>query len=185
MHITFTFGFFALWACVLAVNEYMGGSYPAAPLFFLCLAHEAGHIAAAEIFGLPIEKVTFCASGIRMSLKGGSRSRGLVRELVLLLSGAAVNFALAPLFILFGMRLWAMTSLALGTFNLLPLSSLDGGRAAAAVLEYFSPAADIAAAQKVCDFVIIAAALAYFLFHGFPPLLLPMVIIGLSALEKL
>lgn len=183
--IRFTFGFFALWAAVLTANEYYSGNYPALPVFLLCLAHESGHIFAAGAAGLFPESITFCAAGIRMSVKNGTYSRGLFRELILLSAGCAVNFALVPLFVLAKMRLWAMVSLALGVFNLLPLSSLDGGRIIRAMCEYISPASDIVSAQKLCDIIIIAAALAYFLVCGFPPPLLPLIIAGLSALEKL
>ncbi|MDE6593027.1 MAG: M50 family metallopeptidase [Oscillospiraceae bacterium] len=183
--VRFTFGFFALWAAVLTANEYYNNHYPALPIFLLCLAHESGHIFAAGIAGLPPERITFCAAGIRMSVKNGTYSRGLFRELLLLSAGCAVNFALVPLFALAKMRLWAMVSFSLGIFNLLPLSSLDGGRIIRAVCEYISPAADIGSAQKICDIIIIAVFLAYFLFHGFPPPLLPIIIAGLSALEKL
>lgn len=183
--IRFTFGFFALWAAVLTANEYYNNHYPALPIFLLCLAHESGHLFAAKIAGLSPECITFCAAGIRLSVKNGTHSRGLFPELLLLSAGCAVNFALVPMLVAAKMRLWAMVSLSLGIFNLLPLSSLDGGRLIRALCEYISPAADISSAQRMCDIIIITAALAYFLFHGFPPPLLPLIIAGLSALEKL
>lgn len=183
--IRFTFGFFALWASVLTANEYYGGNYPALPIFLLCLAHEGGHIAAARAAKLSPKSITFCASGIRMSLKNGTQSRGLARELLLLFSGCGVNFILALLFYLLRMRMWAAISLGLGVFNLLPLSALDGGRIIRALCEYFSPTSDIVCAQKTCDIIAIAVFGGYFLWRGYTLPLLPLIIMVLSVLEKL
>lgn len=171
IRIRFTFGFFALWAAVLTANEYLGGKYPALPVFLLCLAHESGHIIAACAAGLPPESITFYVGGIRMSLENGTGSKGLAREILILSAGCAVNLFLAPVLYLWGMRLTAMMSLGLGLFNLLPFSSLDGGRLIKAVCEYISPASDIASAQQLCDKLLLAAAFIYLLFRGFTPLL--------------
>lgn len=183
IRIRFTFGFFAFWAAVLTANEYFGGNYPALPAFLLSLAHETGHIAAACISGLPPKSITFYAGGIKMSVENGTGSRGLAREIFVLSAGCAVNLVLALFLHLSGMRLAAMISLGLGLFNLLPLSSLDGGRLIYAVCEYLSPVSDVASAQKICDRIMIAAALCYFIFCGFTPLLLPLIIILLTSGE--
>ena len=102
------------------------GLLPAA----LCAAtaHELGHLAAIRALGGHVTALRLSAVGAELRL-GRSLSYG--RELLCALAGPAVNLVLARLAALWGgeeLLVFAGMNLALGCFNLLPVSALDGGK---------------------------------------------------------
>jgi len=119
-------------ACILALDN-----TGFAPLALLCvLIHECGHIAVLLIFHVPIEKVSIRLFGINITLKNGV-ALSYSQETALDLSGSAANFVTCvPSALLYSSGIFPgqtgaifAFSLMLGCFNLLPISSLDGGRA--------------------------------------------------------
>lgn len=161
-----TFGFFALWAVILYLREYSALPFSPLPVFLLCLLHEAGHTAALLLTGQPPVSLTFYAGGISMSLRQPPERAGLFSEILVLSAGCAVNLLLAVLLSLTGSRLWAMTSLGLGLFNLLPHSMLDGGGILRALTVYCFPHADIDAAAGIIDVMTVTAMLILFIVKG-------------------
>lgn len=99
------------------------------------LCHEGGHLLAARLCGVGIRAVTLDLFGARIHLEG-LLSYG--QEFFVACAGPAVNFLTAAA----GLPLWLsgagswhgflalflLASLGLGTVNLLPVGTLDGGR---------------------------------------------------------
>jgi len=102
--------------------------------YAVCLLHELGHVLAAELTGGRVTGIDLRWTGFFMTV---SRQRipALWQEILVLLSGPAVNLLMAVLLYfqgatgsLFRVSLWE------GLLNLLPFSGLDGG----AALELFA-----------------------------------------------
>ncbi len=107
----------------------LGGAETVLPFLLAAALHEAGHLLALGLLGIPVHRIELRASGavIRAEL------RGEPREAWAILAGPAVNLVLAGACF----RLWPLFSfccLALGLFNLLPVPALDGGRLCALLL---------------------------------------------------
>ncbi|HEX2937796.1 MAG TPA: site-2 protease family protein [Ruminiclostridium sp.] len=125
--------FFAVFiACALVIDR-----SGLAGLGLLCiLIHECGHIFAIRIMNIKVERVEFRLFGINIALKNGT-SISYRQEILLSLSGCAANFAACiPAYILYVCGIAARFSgtififnLFLACFNILPVISLDGGRA--------------------------------------------------------
>ena len=105
-------------------------------LFVLVLLHEAGHAAAALLYGWRIRKIELLPFGgvAEVDEWGGTRAR---EEIVVTLAGPAVNAALIPLgWLLEYMGIWSSvwtaffvySNMVIALFNLLPIWPLDGGR---------------------------------------------------------
>ncbi len=117
-------GFFAMAA--LAV---LAGAGTVLPLVFLsALCHELGHLAALRLAGAKVERIRLTAFGAE--IRADTRYLPYGREILCTLAGPAVNLALALIFArISGEYVLAGANLLLGVFNLLPIPSLDGGRA--------------------------------------------------------
>ncbi len=103
--------------------------------FIAAIIHESGHLIALKHYhSFPKEiKLTLFDIAIIDSKKN---IRNIAQELVVVLSGVAVNFLFAAVFyILFQLfkieflKTLYLSNLALGIFNILPVYSLDGGQA--------------------------------------------------------
>ena len=95
----------------------------AGPFLLAAGLHEAGHLLALRLTGIPVLALELRGSGavIRAELPGDRR------EALALAAGPGANLLLAALF----WRLWPMfglCNLCLGLANLLPLPGRDGGR---------------------------------------------------------
>lgn len=93
-----------------------------------CALHELGHYAAGRMYGGRLRWMELSAVGAQLSLDY-PRPLSYGRELVVALAGPAVNLVLGWTAIRIGCFLLAGVSFGLGIFNLMPIISLDGGRA--------------------------------------------------------
>lgn len=142
---------FPVLVCLLVCLSGLRGVLP----FLLAAAlHEAGHLLALALLGIPVYGLELRASGavIRAEL------RGELREAWALLAGPAVNLLVAGG--LFHLRpLLSFCSLALGLFNLLPIRGLDGGRLCALLLpRLLGPAGSILCKLLHCGTLLALAA---------------------------
>ena len=104
--------------------------------FLSCICHEAGHLIAFALMGVPLESLSFLPFGLRIIPKLGLTLPQ--KEIVLLLAGPAVNLILFAVFLFTGVQLpFAAANLLIGIFNLIPIAPLDGGRALRIFLEIF------------------------------------------------
>ena len=135
---------------VLAVMALIVGAGPVLPMTVLAaLCHEGGHLVGLRLAGARVEAVRLTAFGAE--IRADTRYLPYGREILCTLAGPAVNLVLARLFARArGWYLPAGDNLFLGCFNLLPLPSLDGGRALYLGVSWL---AGPGAADRVCRWV--------------------------------
>ena len=123
LNIRIYFGFFAavMFYFYISGNDTLG----IAAALTSCLLHELGHLSAMLLFGCPPERLT--AGGFKLT-RSFDKQCGRAAEAVILSAGCAVNLLLAAVSALTGYETLTVTNLALCAANLLPFSSLDGGR---------------------------------------------------------
>ena len=101
------------------------------PFFGACALHELGHFIVIVSFGKTVEAVKLGALGAVIE----TQTLSYPEELVCSLAGPAVNLGCAA-----GLQraapAFAILSLLLALFNLLPLYPLDGGRALQALMRW-------------------------------------------------
>ncbi|MDR2655757.1 MAG: site-2 protease family protein [Oscillospiraceae bacterium] len=141
--------------------------------FFSSLLHELGHLAAMRALGDVPESVVFVACGIRIDKR---ENPIILREIIILLAGPLVNLTVfCILYPVFGggagkLSLIAVYNLALGVFNLLPVSGLDGGRLFELLVSQIAgeKTAGIICAAVSVIFLLPLAAGAFFVFFKNP-----------------
>ena len=182
--ISFTFGFFAVWSLILAGAEDDKALKAAFFTAAACLIHETGHIIVMKIMGIEIERLTFFSGGI--ALKGSPSPELLspMKEAAVLSAGCVFSFFAAGAARLMGNRLFMSVNLALGLFNLLPVSPLDGGMLLRLFVITVSPRTDIDSIQQTADIIAAAAAALLFMLGGRSGFTLPLVLF-LMVLERL
>lgn len=180
VHFRLTFGFLSVWALLLLQSTF---SETAAMAFVCCALHELGHIAAMKLFGIHIRGLTLYSGGAR--LKSDSLALcGTLREISVLAAGPLVNLLLGAAGCFFGNRLFAGINISLLLFNLLPLSSLDGGRILAAVSERLCPLWDIRGLFRISDIILGIGGAVLFFMSGSVSFTLPLTM-GVMILEGL
>lgn len=122
IRIEISFWFVAVLTLLLVLSPQSNGAW----CFLLCMLHECGHLGAMFLSGKRPLKVEFGYFG--MKIVTGERMVSPGCDIIIALSGPAVNLLLAAVFHFFGRDEIAVVSLALGVFNLLPVTVLDGGR---------------------------------------------------------
>ncbi|MBC7367736.1 MAG: hypothetical protein H7343_13155 [Undibacterium sp.] len=154
--------------------------------FFTCVVlHELGHCFTAMHFGIGVRRILLMPIGGMAEFD--SIPREPPRELLMTLAGPAVNFAIAALLwvIVRSPGRWAFSSyeanavgfahtllhwnLLMGTFNLVPVFPMDGGRIFRALLATRLPylRATFWAATVGKVLAVIAALVAIFWFHAY------------------
>ena len=107
---------------LLSVLLCLGGPGTALPFLLAAAVHEAGHLAALGLLGVPVTRIELRGSGavIRAGL------RGEPREAWAAAAGPAANLLLAGAVYRI-LPMLSFCSMLLCCFNLLPAASLDGG----------------------------------------------------------
>ena len=149
----------------LALFAGAGEVLPVVALAALC--HELGHLTA--LVKAKIERIRLTAFGAE--IRADTRYLPYGREIFCTLAGPAVNLVLAVVLArAAGNYLLAGANLFLGVFNLLPLPSLDGGRALHLAISWVT---DPMLADRVCRWVgllwggaLAATALVLVVRHG-------------------
>ena len=154
-------------------------------LFFVCVVlHELGHSLTARRYGVNVPRILLLPIGGMAEFDRIPRKPS--QELLITLAGPAVNFVLAAALLplvwhgLFSdeeaaaysvtnliAQLW-FANLVMGTFNLLPVFPMDGGRILRALLALKLPylrATYVAALIAKCLCPVLAA-VAFFYFHA-------------------
>lgn len=113
----------------------------AAVCFLLCILHEAGHLTAMLFAGKKAEKIQLGYFG--MKIVTDKKFLPPYKEAFIAFAGPFVNLILFLIFYFYGKTDFAIISLGLAGFNLLPVTMLDGGH----ILTAFFP--DGTAVKKV------------------------------------
>ena len=92
-----------------------------------CVLHELGHVAAATVMGGRVEALSLTVVGAELRIDYRAPLTYLQDSLVAL-AGPAANLLWGAAALALHLELAAMLTLAIGAFNLLPISPLDGGR---------------------------------------------------------
>ena len=138
---------------LLALLAGAGGVLPLVLLSALC--HELGHLAALRLAGTEVELLRLTAFGAE--IRADTRYLPYPKEILCTLAGPAVNLVLALVFArIAGDYVLAGANLLLGVFNLLPVPSLDGGRALFLLVSW---GADPGTADQLCRRVGLGCAL--------------------------
>ena len=151
---------------LLALVAGAGTVLPLVGLSALC--HELGHLSALYLARARIEEIRLTAFGAE--IRADTRYLPYVRDILCTLAGPAVNLVLAVVLSrVAGDYLLAGANVLLGVFNLLPLPSMDGGRAVYLLVSWM---ADPMTADRVCRWVgivcgmiLVATALALVAIH--------------------
>lgn len=116
------------WVAMMCAFYYINPAGCFLPFCAAIVVHELGHVIALRACGIPIY-------GLRLNLGGAvldTAPMDCCREMICALAGPAVNLLCIPVCRWF--PTFAMFSLCLAVFNLLPVLPLDGGRALQAAL---------------------------------------------------
>lgn len=129
VEISFQFYYFALLTIVLIFDK-SGGIFCC---FFSSFFHEIGHLLAILVLKQKVDRIEFSLFDIKIK---SNYYVSFSKELIITLSGVAFNFILF-LFFIRTIKLFALANLFIGIFNLLPVSTLDGGQAINIILNKF------------------------------------------------
>ena len=175
LKLIFRFGFFAA-AALFCLIDTQG---LALCTFCSCIIHETGHIIAAVLCNVKIEKIIFGFGGIKMVSE--CKIKSLRTDIFILLSGPLFNFAAA--FFYFYCECYSAWSvnLILGAFNLLLFSGLDGGAIAEKILVYSG--LDSRGIMKIAALLSAAAVCVILYFLSVENILLYAVIIFLAVCQ--
>lgn len=119
--ISFQYIYVAILALVLILDK-EGGIFCC---FLASFFHEAGHLISLILLKQRVDEVKFSVFDIKIK---SSHYLNLKKELIIILSGVTFNFLLFIFFYRI-IPLFALANLFIGIFNILPVSTLDGGQA--------------------------------------------------------
>lgn len=149
--------FFAL---MLILSLLISGAFYGIIPLIAALLHEAGHIIAARLRGVRLGKMEIGVFGARISIENGIYSYS--DEIIVCAAGPLVNFISADIAaIVFKLGefendlipLFIFSSLCLGTVNLLPIRSFDGGRIICALISRVSTPDTADITVKILSFI--------------------------------
>lgn len=129
VEISFQFYYFALLTIVLIFDK-SGGIFCC---FLSSFFHEIGHLLAILVLKQKVDRIEFSLFDIKIK---SNYYVSFSKELIITLSGVAFNLILC-LFFIRTIKLFALANLFIGIFNLLPVSTLDGGQAINIILNKF------------------------------------------------
>lgn len=124
--VAFDFSFFA----AVALLSLLNGGYALLGLA-ACIWHELGHLLFMKLRGIPVKRMVFYGAGIKIIPDKLIDFTGFGTSFLILIGGSGANFTLASALWLINSpeaRLFAAINALIGTFNLLPLQYLDGGK---------------------------------------------------------
>ncbi len=101
-----------------------------------CMLHELGHIISFYIVKLKPRLLCFDITGIK--LEQPKQQLPFLTELIILSSGCLTNFTIAIILNFIGANInIILINIVIGTFNLLPIHTFDGGKILFATLSCF------------------------------------------------
>lgn len=134
--VCFDFSFFAAVSLLMLCS----GNNCTAYSLYACLLHESGHLLAMLLTGQTVKKLVFYGAGIKIIRPMNDMLCKFRQETITLASGCTVNFILYAVTKLFGFgEDFGAVNLAIGLFNALPISFLDGGKIITAAFYRFLP----------------------------------------------
>ncbi len=122
IHFSFTFGFFFIVAFVCA-----SGSVLTIYSFLFCIVHELAHLYAMKEYGVSVNDIAFYGAGIKISSEGIWALTRLKR-VAIYLAGCLANALIALVYFVIQANELCVINLCLALLNILPISSLDGGK---------------------------------------------------------
>ncbi len=153
-HCHLKIGFFAV-LFVLCLCIYSPHYFPS--LFFSVVIHESGHIIFAKLRKISLCEFKLGIFGAALTPRDSLFSYG--DEIIMCIGGPLFNFLsagmAAALFSLPASNVFIMSSLALGTLNLLPIIGFDGGRIFAALFNMLLPCRVSMTIMKILSFAIL------------------------------
>lgn len=165
--VVFDFSFFA----AVALLSLLNGGYALLGLA-ACIWHELGHLFFMKIRGVPVKRMVFYGAGIKIIPDKLIDFTGFGTSFLVLIGGSGANFVLASVLWLINSpeaRLFAAVNALIGTFNLLPLQYLDGGKIILLLIRRlcsYSAACLLERFFKWCNIFLIMAALIVFALLG-------------------
>ncbi|MCH5202303.1 MAG: hypothetical protein J1F17_03765 [Oscillospiraceae bacterium] len=124
--VSFQFIYVALLVIVLMLDN-SGGIFCC---FLASFFHEIGHLSALLLLKQKVDEIKFSVFDIKIK---STCFVGFSRELIIVLSGVTMNFLLC-IFLYRIIPLFSLANLFIGIFNILPVSTLDGGQALKLIL---------------------------------------------------
>ena len=134
--IEMSFYFFAVIALVISSDKSNLSLY----FFISMFIHEIGHLITILYYKMKIKKISFKIYGIKIEIDQNKYLNNY-QEILILLSGSLSNFATALVIYIFNINLKPLliANLIIGSFNLLPVDSLDGGKITNIILFSYLP----------------------------------------------
>lgn len=120
------FSFFATISLVILLNDNNYAVYA----LIACIFHECGHLIAMRFTGQKIKTLLFYGAGIKIVKSKNNAISSFKNDFIVAVSGCVVNIVLFLCCIKINntdIALFGYINLIIGLFNLLPISSLDGG----------------------------------------------------------
>ena len=136
LNIEISFYFFSVIVLVIVSDKSNLSLY----FFIAMFIHEIGHLITILYYKIKIKKISFKIYGIKIEIDQNKYLTNY-QEILILLSGALANFVTALVIYIFNINVKPLliANLIIGTFNLLPVDSLDGGKITNIILFSYLP----------------------------------------------
>ena len=119
--------------------------------FSAAALHETGHLIMLRLFRTPLRGISLRLFDVRID---ADRPSGFKAEAFVTLGGVMMNFLLAAIFVPMD-AFFGYANLAMGSFNILPVESLDGGRLLSLILSLRFSDRVCVTALRIISFVIV------------------------------